>query len=85
MTLCTVCRKVECGMRWIVGLVVFVQVTSGTGVWGVVIISVVAGSTIIGDTRMCPFKDIILIMDIKGGRAPSGLGGMTGSTLCGYV
>ena len=58
-------------------LVVVTLVTPYACIWGVVIIPVMAGDTLICDDGMCPFKDIIFVVDIKGCRIPVGFGGVT--------
>ena len=64
-------------MGWIGRLVVIALVTTYACVGGVVIIPVMAGDTLICDDGMCPFKDIIFVVDIKGCRVPIGFGGVT--------
>ena len=63
-------------MRRIGRLVVVALVTSYACIWGVVIIPVMAGDTLICDDGMCPFKDIIFVVDIKGCRVPVRFGGV---------
>lgn len=53
------------GMAGIGGLVIVIRMTAITGVQGIVVISVVAGRAVIGDTRMCPVKGIVIIVNVK--------------------
>ena len=57
-------------MGWIGRLVVIALVTTYACIGGVVIIPVMAGDTLICDDGMCPFKDIIFVVNIKRCRVP---------------
>ena len=61
----TGCWKLGSLMIRVVGLIVIVLVTSKTCVWGVVIVPVVTGDTLICDDGVRTGKYIILIVDIK--------------------
>ncbi len=69
-------------MGWISGLIEILQVTSDTGCRSIVIISLVAGCTLIGNNSMCTGKLIKIIVIGKRGWVPIGLGGVTGNTIC---
>ena len=47
-------------------MVVIIQVASHTCARGIIVISVMAGRTLIGNQGMSPVERIIVIMDIKG-------------------
>ena len=68
-------------MGWIGRLVVIALVTTYACIWGVVIIPVMAGDTLICDDGVCPFKDIIFVVNIKRCRVPVWHRGMTGRTI----
>ena len=57
------------GMVRVVGLVVITRVATKTGVWCIVVISVMAGITVIGNSRVCADNRIETIV-IKGRRNP---------------
>ena len=62
-------------------LVVIVLVTTYACVGGVVIIPVMAGDTLICDDGVCPFKDIIFVVNIKRCRVPVCHRGVTHDTI----
>ena len=66
----------------VVGLIVIVLVTSKTCVWGVVVITVMAGCALICYGGMCPAQRLIIVMIRKQRRIPVRISGMTGNTFC---
>lgn len=51
-------------------MVVIIQVASDTCAWGIIVISVMAGRTLIGNQGMGPVECIIIVVNIKGRRVP---------------
>ena len=70
MTGCAVGSKSRCSMWRTRGVVIVIQVTPHTGVWCVIVITVVTKSTIIGDGGMSSLKHIVIIMIGHGCRHP---------------
>ena len=58
-------REIQRCMGWIVGLIVFIHVTSCTGVRRIVVISVVTSHALISNRGMSSRKHIILIVYVK--------------------
>lgn len=52
-----------------------------TSIRGIVVIPVVAGSTLIGNQSMCPIQRIIIIVDRECCRRPAGSCGVTHGTV----
>lgn len=74
-------RRELCGfMVGIGGLVIIVDMTACTGVWGVVVVAFMAGGARIGNAGMRAFQGVIIIVNGKGGRLP-GVGGMAGGAV----
>ena len=46
-------------------MIIIVEMTSDTGVWGVVIITVMTCCTLIGNGCMCSVEGIILVVNIE--------------------
>lgn len=65
-------------MRRIVCLIVVGQMTADTGIRGRVIITVVAGDTIVCYCNVCTSQHVIIIVYREGSRYPVRIGGMTG-------
>lgn len=53
MTRFTICWETGAGMVRVVGLVVVIRVATKTGVWSIVVISIMTGITVIGNSRVC--------------------------------
>ena len=51
------------------------MMTFVAGIGGVVIISLMTHCTFVSNIRMCTLQNIIIIVDLKAGRLPIGLGG----------
>ena len=82
MTGLTGCWKLGSLMIRVVGLIVIVLVTSKTCVWGVVVITVMAGCALICYGGMCPDQRIIIVMIRKQRRIPVRISGMACNTIC---
>lgn len=77
----------ELGLQ-VVGIgsgIVIGLVATDTGVGRIIIVSVVAGGTIVGDDGVCAVEGIEIIVDIEGSRHPVRIGGMAGGTIVGQV
>ena len=66
----------------VVGLVVIIEVTSRTGIGCVIVITVVAGSTLIRDGRMSSHQRIIIVVHRKLCGVPSGRCGVALNAVC---
>lgn len=64
-----------------VGRVVIGGMATKTGIRGIVVIPVVAGSTLIGNQSMCPIQRIIIVVDRECCRGPAGSCGVTHGTV----
>ena len=63
------------------GCIVFRIMASIASIGRVVIIAVVASSTVIGNSSMCPFQRIVIVVNWKSGGLPPRGSGMTGSAI----
>jgi len=70
-------------MIGISGCIIIIDMATGAGIGCIGIVSIVASGTVIGYGGMGPFNDIIITVDRKSRRTPTGLGGMTRSTIIG--
>jgi len=61
---------------WIGGTVVVIQVASDTGVRRIVVITVVAGRTVVGDGSVSAIQLIVVVVNIESCGLPSWLGGV---------
>ncbi len=63
------------------GGIIFCRMTPGAGIGRVVVIPIMAGSTILGNTRMCPIQGMIILVNGEGCRRPARVGGVTHGTI----
>ena len=81
MTILTGCRE-PCGRVVRVGCrIVIAHVAAVAGVRRGVVVAVVAGCTVIGDSRMCPVQRIIVVVNRERSRRPAGCGRVTHDTI----
>jgi hypothetical protein len=83
MACCTVCSDPDCIMVRVCCLEIVCLMASDTGIWGIVIIPLVAGITIIRNTCMCARQRVILIVDRECGRLPAGICRVAVLAVCG--
>ena len=69
-------RELIGGVVGVCGLIEFRRMAPGAGVRCIVVIAVVAGSTIVGDRCVRTIQSIKIIVDGKGRRRPTGSGGV---------
>ena len=72
-------------MVWVGGLVVVGGMATGAGIRGIGVASLMACGTVVGDSSMCPFDFIELIVYWEGGWIPTGVGGVALLAVEGYV
>ena len=63
-------------------LVIIIGVTGKTGIWRAVVITVMAGKTIVGYRSMSTLQNVILVMDSESGRLPVRVCGVAGFAGC---
>ena len=68
-------------MVWITGGIKFIQVTTDTGVWGIGVIAIMTGGTVVGNSGMGTVQGVNVVMVSKSGGRPTGSSGMA----CGTV
>lgn len=81
MTDGTIRWKLIGGVVWVSHSIVICCMTTITSVWRVIVVSVVAGRTIICDWSMCPVQCIIIVVYWEGSRFPSRGSRVTGSAI----
>ena len=69
-------RELIGGVVGVCGLVELRRMATNAGVWRIVVIAVVAGGAIVCDGGVRAIQSIKIIMDSKGGRRPTGAGGV---------
>ena len=79
------CRKLLSDVVWIRGGIVVIGMATGTGVWCVIVITIVTSRAVVGDGCVCPDKLIEVIVNGESGWRPSGLGGVAGFAGCRQV
>lgn len=72
-----------CDVVGVSGLVIVRRVAARTGVRRIIVVAVVAGRTVVGDSRMCAVQRVIIIVDGKNSRRPAG-GRMAGCAIGRY-
>ena len=77
----TIGRKLQGHVVWIGRAVVIGRMTPGTGVWGAVVIPIVAACTIIGNRRVRTVQGVIIVVDRETGRFPARRRGVTHRTI----
>lgn len=75
------CWEPGSGVIRVGGRIVFRGMATKAGAWGIVIIAVVAGGTIICNCSVCARQCPIIVVYRKGSRLPIGHGGMTHCTI----
>ena len=80
-----VCRKLRSLMIWVGCPIKIGSMTSKTRIWGIIIVTIVAGSTIIGNRNMCAGYNVIIIMVGECSRAPARSCSMTCSAIGRYT
>lgn len=85
MAQCAIGGELGCGMVWIAGLGVFGIVAAVAGIGRIVVIAVVAGSTIRCNGSMCAVQGIIRIVNRESSGFPAGCGGMAHSAIRGEI
>ena len=70
--------ELRSSMRRIIGLVIFIQVTTDAGVRGVVVVILMTRCTVVGNQRMGSVQGINFIVCRETGRAPARRRGMAG-------
>lgn len=66
-------------------MVVVILVTTGTSVGRIVVVTIMTGDTLIRDSHMSSCYNIILVVDIKRGWAPTRFRRVAGSACGGHV
>ena len=79
------CRELLSDVVWIRGGIVVIGMATGTGVWCVIVITIVTSLAVVGDGCVCPDKLIEVIVNGESGWRPSGLGGVAGFAGCRQV
>jgi len=70
-------------MIGIVGLVVFIDVTTGAGVRSRVVIPVMTVGALVGDGQVSSLEYVIIVMNGEAGRGPPGIGCVTSRAFVG--
>ena len=85
MAISTGCRKLLCHVIRIGCGIEIVSMTSGTGIWCVVIVTIVAGRTVAGYSRVRTNQLVEVVVYGEGSRCPSCIGGVAGFTTRGQI
>ena len=78
MAVSTSCRELLSDVVRIRGGVVIVGMTTGTGVWCIVVITIMTSRAVVGDGCVCSDELIEVIVNGESGWCPSRLGGVAG-------
>ena len=78
MAVCASCRELLSDVVRIRGGIVIIGMTTGTGVWCVVVITIVTSRAVVSDGCVCSDELIEVVVNGESGWRPSGLGGVAG-------
>ena len=85
VAVCAVHRKLLCHVIWVCCGIKVVGMAAGTGVGGIIVVSVMTGSAVVGDGRMCSGQLVEIVVKRERSRRPSRTGGMACFTTRGQV
>ena len=77
----TIGRELQGGVIRIGSVTVVLCVATETSVRRIVVVSIMASGTVIGDGRVCPVQRIVIIVIGKSSGHPIGLGGVAAGTI----